>query len=232
MGSQSAFVLEDTMPVENSGLPHTSVAPKTPMFSGERAVVLKEDSNPEGKGVNGFLLDWHRSTPQDVMAKPSRQILAEFFTSMLALTATFKYKPVVERSNYLYWIDGHWSLSLIAPEEWSAERRASFAGTLTLQRDMTWTISPSDRLAKHAPMANALRQLYNAFIDTLDTDRPIEDVLPFYVRSMPYYRRLYAAALSRSVRASVRLGDQASISCRQWSSLLPQRNGVLLAYRA
>ena len=195
----------------------------------DRAVALQEEGNPEGKGVNGVLLDWSRSEPRDIVAKPQQQVLAELFTSILALSAAFKYRPVVERPNYLYWMDGQWSMSLIAPEEWCDARRAGFAGELVLQRDMTWTINPSDRLVDRKPVSDALREYYDAFVNTLDTDRTLEEILPFHVRTLPYYQRLYASALSRSMRAAVDLGGQASISCRKWRALLPQQGHVLLS---
>jgi hypothetical protein len=201
-----------------------------PKQSGERALAPKTDSNPSGKGVNGFLADWYRSRPRDVVAKPRQQVLAELFTSMLALSAKFKYQPVAEHSNYLYWIDGQWSLSLIAPGEWSDERRAGFVGELILQRDMTWTITPTDSLADKKAVSSALRRFYDAFAETLDTDRSLEEILPFHVQSMPYYQRLCASALSRSLRTTMTLGDQASTSCRDWCRSLPQLKNVLPAH--
>jgi hypothetical protein len=199
--------------------------------SGNFAIARKTDGNPEGKGANGFLLDWYRSEPRGVVAKPRRQLLAEFFTSMLVLSATFKFRPAVGGANYLYWINGQWCLSLIAPYEWSQERRAGFAGTCVLQRDMTWTIAPSDLLAEDNAVSDAIGRFYDAFAETLDTDLTLEEILPFYVRKAPYYQRLYASALSRSMRAAVTLGDQAATSCRQWHMLLPQHKNALLAYR-
>ena len=194
------------------------------------AIAPKSDGNPEGKGVSGFLLDWYRSQPRNIVAKPRQQVLAELFTSMLALSATFKYRPVAERSNYLYWIDGQWSLSLIAPEEWSDERRAGFVGEFVLQRDMTWTITPSVSLIARKSVSDALRRFYDAFVDTFDTDRSFEEILPFHVQSMPYYQRLYASALSRSMRTTVTLGGQASTTCREWYMSLPHLKNVLPAY--
>ena len=199
--------------------------------SGNLAIARKTDGNPEGKGLNGFLLDWYQSEPRGVVAKPRRQVLAELFTSMLVLSATFKYRPVVGAANYLYWINGEWCLSLIAPDEWSQERRAGFAGACVLQRDMTWTIAPSDLLAEDNSMSNAIGRFYDAFAETLDTELTLEEILPFYASRMPYYQRPYASALSRSVRAAVTLGDQASSSCRQWHMLLPRLNSPLLVYR-
>ena len=188
----------------------------------------KADGNPEGKGLNGFLLDWHHSRPRGVVAKPQRQVLAEFFTSMLVLSAKFKYKPAIGATNYLYWVDDAWSLSLIAPEEWSDARRAGFAGTCELQRDMTWTITPADHLGKQNAVSGAIARFYDAFADNLDTDLTLEEILPFYVGKMCYYQRLYASALSRSIRAAVTLGDQSSIRCKDWQMLLPRLERVLL----
>jgi len=200
--------------------------------SGNSAIVRKTNGNPEGKGANGFLLDWYQSEPWGVVAKPRRQLLAEFFTSMLVLSAKFKFRPAVGVSNYLYWINGEWSLSLIAPHEWSYERRAGFAGTCVLQRDMTWTIVPSALLVEDNSVSDAIGRFYDAFAEMLDTDLTLEEILPFYVGRLPYYQRLYASALSRSMRAAVTLGDQAANSCRQWHVLLPQLKNILLTYRA
>ena len=197
---------------------------------GNFAIARKTDGNPEGKGLNGFLLDWYQSEPRGVVAKPRRQVLAELFTSMLVLSATFKYRPVVGTANYLYWINGEWCLSLIAPDEWSQERRAGFAGACVLQRDMTWTIAPSDLLAEDNLVSDAVGRFYDAFAETLDTELTLEEILPFYAARMPYYQRLYASALSRSVRAAVTLGDQAATGCRQWRILLPRLHKQLLAY--
>ena len=192
------------------------------------AKALKVAGNPEGKGANSVLRDWRRTEPRGVVAKPQHQVLAELFTSMLALSASFKYRPVPGCSNYLYWIDGQWSLSLIGPQEWSDERRAGFAGTVVLQGDMTWTIALSDRLAENRQIAEAVGRFYDAFTESLDTDRTLEEILPFHVDRLPYFQRLHASALSRSLRASCKLGNKESISCRDWRQLLPRQHLALV----
>ena len=96
---------------------------------------------------------------------------------------------------------------------------------------MTWTIAPSDLLAEDNSVSDAIGRFYDAFAEMLDTDLTLEEILPYCVGRIPYYQRLYASALSRSVRAAVTLGDQASTSCRQWSLLLPQLQNLLLAHR-
>lgn len=193
-----------------------------------RAVTLKTDGNPEGKGLNGFLLDWYKSEPRGVVVKPQRQVLAEFFTSMLVLSAQFKYEPAVGVANYLYCMDGEWSLSLIAPHEWTDERRAGFVGTCVLHADMTWTIEPSELLAEHNAVSDAVARFYDAFAESLDTDMTIEEILPFYAGRMPYYQRLYASALSRSIRAAVTISGHRDFSCRDWRMALPRLERVML----
>lgn len=198
--------------------------------AGGSAIAQKIQGNPEGKGLNGFLLDWYQSAPKGVSVKPQRQILAEFFTSMLVLSAAFKYRPAVGTANYLYWINDEWCLSLIAPHEWSDEKRAGFAGICVLQRDMTWTIVPSELLTEKNPVSDAIARFYDSFAEMLDTDLTLEEILPFYVGKLRYYQRLYASALSRSMRAAVILGDQTARSCREWYVLLPQSKTGLLAW--
>ena len=181
--------------------------------------------NPEGKGVNGFLLDLQKSRPTGVVAKPRPQLLADMFTSMLVLSAAFKYRPVVGTANYLYWDNEEWSLSLVAPDEWSAAKRAAFAGSCVLHHDMTWTIAPSTLLSEDTPVADAMHRFHAAFVEMLDTDLSLEQILPFYVDKLPYYQRLYASALSRSVYSSVVLAEQTATSCRDWRNLAsPAKN--------
>lgn len=198
--------------------------------SNSTAVTRKTDGNPEGKGLNGFLLDRYQSEPRGVVAKPRRQLLAEFFTSMLVLSAQFKYKPAIGTINHLYWMNGEWSLSLIAPDQWSEERRAAYTGECVLQRDMTWTIIPSESLTENKPVADAIGRFYDAFARMLDTDLTLEEILPFHVGELHYYQRLYASALSRSMRAAVILGGQNATRCRQWQMLLPRSKIELLAH--
>lgn len=193
-------------------------------------VAIKAAGNPEGKGLNGFLLDWHRTEPRGVVIKPQRQVLAEFFTSMLILSAQFKYQPAVDASNYLYYIDGEWRLSLIAPEQWSERHRQGFVGACVLHRDMTWTIEPSALVGEENSVTDAIARFYEAFAETLDSDLTLEDVLPFYVRRMPYWQRLHASAMSRSLRGTVTLAGQCDVQCRHWQALLPKFDVSLLAH--
>jgi hypothetical protein len=195
----------------------------------DHSAVALPETYAHGNGTVGFLQDWYASTPRGVVVKPQRQVLAEFFTSMLVLSAEFKYKPSIGTENFLYFVDGTWSLSLIAPEQWSEERRRGFAGTCTLLADRTWTIQPSDNLAGDEPVADAVRRFYEGFRHAMDRDGTLEDVLPFYAGKLSDYRRLNANALSRSLRATVTIGDQRQIPNREWLLQLPRSGRRLLA---
>lgn len=200
------------------------------LISDKRHIAIRAAGNPEGKGLSGFLLDWYRTEPRGVVVKPQRQVLAEFFTSMLILSARFKYKPAIDVRNYLYFVDGQWLLSLIAPDEWCRAHRDGFVGTCVLHRDMTWTIDPSELVGEDNPVSDAIARFYDAFADTLDSDLTLEEILPFYVRRMPYWQRLHASALSRSLRGTVILAGQRDIKCRHWQALLPKFDASLLAH--
>ena len=61
-----------------------------------------------------------------------------------------------------------------------------------------------------------------------EEESTLEEILPFYTRRLRYYQRLYASALSRSMRGSVILGDQRDIRARDWRLLLPRIERVML----
>ena len=194
----------------------------------DNALATQPPGNPDGKGANGFMLDWYRTEPRGLVAKPQRQVMAEFFTSMLVLSARFKYKPAIGVDNFLYRVDDEWQLSLIGPEQWSDRHRDGFVGTCVLQADMTWTIDPSERLLEPGPLADAVGRFFDAFAETMDTDMTLEEILPFYVRRLPYWQRLHASALSRSIRGTVKLSGTSAVRARDWQLALPSRGETVL----
>lgn len=184
--------------------------------------------NPQGKGHVGLLLDWDNTRPIGAQAKSSGQLLADYFTSMLVLSSSFKFKPVVGQTYYLYWIKSQWSLSLVSPSEWSDERREAYVGQCELHDDMTWTMNPSEDLSNRQAVLEAMADFHDAFVEKMDSDEPLEQTLPVYVAKLPYYQRLYASALTRSLRFSMTVGGQLSIKSNQWLEQLPARPLQLL----
>ena len=188
--------------------------------------------NPDGKGSSGILTDWQERMPAGVGQKSRRRILAEFFTSMLVLSARFKYQPAIGVANYLYWQDGHWILSLVSPQDWQGKLDDLFAGTCFLHADQTWTMDPSGQLGENNDVSNAVGQFFLAFARMVDTDLSLEETLPFFASELPYNQRLHASLMSRSLLQSMVLSNHDSVKGREWSSELLSIRQSLLAHRA
>jgi len=185
--------------------------------------------NPQGKGQTGFLLDWAYSSPRGVVAKSAPQLLADYFTSLLVLSSSFKFKPVFGKDYYLYSEGDRWLLSLVSPDEWNdSARRRAFAGTCVLHDDSTWSIEPSDNIGQRGHIQEQLAAFYDGFIDKLRSKRVLEEGLPLYEAGLPYYQRLFAAALSRSLQSSLRQGDQLDRSAETWLARMPRDADRLL----
>lgn len=186
-------------------------------------------ANPEGKGQVGFLLDWAYSSPRAVVAKRAPQLLADYFTSLLVLSSTFKFKPVYGKDYYLYIEDDRWVLSLISPEEWDdPAKRHAFVGTCVLHDDATWSIEPSGNIREDCAVADRLAAFYDGFIDKLSCSDVLEDGLPVYEAGLPYYQRLFASALSRSLKGSLAKGGQTGLSADAWLERMPRNARRLL----
>lgn len=186
--------------------------------------------NPQGKGLVGLLLDWQYSRPRGVVAKPPGRVLADYFTSLLVLSADFGFKPAYGQTYHLYREGSRWRLSLVAPHEWrSAEKKQAYVGACVLHDDSTWSIEPSGNLGKPGPLADALVDVYAGFLERLGRDGTLEDELPFYEGRLPYYQRLFAAALGRSLRGSLALGGQSGRPGAEWLASLPRDARKLLA---
>ncbi|MEQ8514206.1 MAG: DUF2452 domain-containing protein, partial [Chromatocurvus sp.] len=140
-----------------------------------------------------------RSAPRS-----AQHLLADYCASALVLAARFDFPPVPGNSYHLYKCDEVWRLSLISPAEWGARRPGVHVARCDLRDDMTWSLEAAADLADHPRVVQALERHMAAFIAALDTDRPLVDNLPFHVAELPFYPRLFASALARSLRNTLR----------------------------
>jgi len=201
-----------------------------PTLSNTSKPVVAAAPNPQGKGQVGFLKDWEESTPRNAVAKPAPRLLADYFTSLLVLSAHFKFKPAIDVNYYLYRQRQRWLLSPISPDEWnSAEKQRAYVGQCVMHEDSTWSITPSKNVSSNEYIASALAEFSGQFVDKLRTTLPLENELPFYVAELPYFQRLYAAALGRSLRQSIATGRQAGLASTRWLEQLPVNTRELLA---
>jgi hypothetical protein len=175
-------------------------------------------ANPQGKGVTALLQDWQQFQPEVAASLSVPKLLAEYFSSLLVLSAHFRFKPVRGRDYYLYYCRGQWQLSLIEPEQWSEQQRGLYFGCCQLQNDMTWTIEVIANLDQYRDLQLALQTFQQQLASHLDNDSPIANTLPFYVEALPFYARLCATGLAKSLSLSFDKLGMLEQPARQWLS--------------
>ena len=182
---------------------------------------MAKNPNPQGKGVVPLLAAWEENAPATIAAKSPQRIVVDYFTSLLVLSAEFHFKPVVGNIYYLYWRkrDNDQTsliLSLIEPERASSCQFGHYVGSSQLQNDMTWSIALSPALAETPEVLAELQQFHHRFINNHNNDKSLEENLPVFVESLPFYRRLAATAMSSSLMRSIASSQRQHQSARQW----------------
>jgi|GEM_PF-554757 len=167
--------------------------------------LIKKNGNPQGKGIAGVVVDLHSFSPLQVQAKNSLQWLADYFTSTLVLGAKYGFKPVVDKSYYLYFKDNDWKLSLIEPSAWRTCNPGFFFAECVLNSDMSWSVVLEPGWQKNSILVKVVTELEHAFIQGISDSTCVIDKLPFFMQSLNYYQRVGANALARSLQASLEL---------------------------
>jgi hypothetical protein len=67
---------------------------------------------------------------------------------------------------------------------------------------MTWSINRDDEEPSSPGIDEALNEFYHQMVSHLDSEKPLIEILPFYLDELPYYRRMAATGLARSMRYS------------------------------
>lgn len=173
-------------------------------------------ANPQGKGQVTVLSDWAGAQPRAVTEKSPRALLADYFISLLVLSADFGFQPRPGVNYHLYRSGQRWQLSLVSPDEWGDKAPGMFLGECNLLNDMTWRLDLRRDLAAEPALMDSLRQLHEAFIEQLGEADFLEETLPFYAAELPYYRRLLAAGLASSLSKSMALAGLDKARGRQW----------------
>jgi len=190
---------------------------------------MKTNPNPQGKGLVPLLDAWQSLQPVAVDPKSAPRLLADYLVSLLVLSAEFSFKPVPCKPYYLYWREGGWQLSLIGPAEWGLRQPGECLGECQLGFDMTWHLIPQQGPAFSAELQRAIEQFTTLFGEQLTSADALEDILPFYVRQLPFYRRLLATGLAASLLHSIRASGQLGHSGRVWLQRAPGGLPQLLA---
>ena len=123
-----------------------------------------------------------------------------------------------------YWlyrrIDGSFQLSLIAPQEWRGAGFGQFVGECMLQKDITWSLMLDAEAAKDNELHLLIENRRRQFEDALHGVDTVEQILPVYLASLPFYQRLFASALANSLSVSMQKSGIQGLSYNQAKGLL------------
>ena len=171
----------------------------------------RKKPNPQGKGCVPVLRDWAVVKPQLPAPKAAGDILRDYCLSALVLAAKFRFRPVLGKTYFLYSSAREWTLSLIGPGEWGRAIPGEFVAECRLQADLTWQLAFGELRADSRVRAR-LQRFVDGFSDSLQCGEKLEDSLPFYISSLPYFQRLLATGLAVSLQHSIRATDPAALA--------------------
>jgi len=178
--------------------------------------------NPQGKGLVPVLDSLTDSRARiAVPAKHIDQISSELFTSLFVLHSKFHFKPVIGKSYYLYRrADDSFHLSMIKPQEWGGTSFGHFVGECVLQQDISWTLHLDTTAAEDEGLRRLIEDRRRQFDTALHAAETIDELLPVYLGSLPFYQRVFASALANSLQASMHKSGIQGLSYAQAKGLL------------
>ena len=173
--------------------------------------VEQKNPNPQGKGCVPVLQDWASLCPQLPDRKSPSDVIRDYCLSSLVLAAKFRFKPVQGKPYYLYSDAQHWTLSLIAPQEWGQSLPGDYVAQCVLRPDMTWQLEIDDGCLG-SPVRQRLERFVEGFSAAVTDRNSLLSGLPFYASKLPYFQRMAATGLAVSLQHSVRSIDTNSLA--------------------
>lgn len=197
----------------------------TPKHTG----LSKAAPNPQGKGLRPIAdslneFKYNSSCPP----KQITQISTELFTSLIVLESQIRFKPVFEKSYWLYQKNGDYHLSLISPHEWRNAQAGNFVGECRLHNDLTWSLALSEESMNNSIIMDALNSRREQFEYQLTEAQQLSETLPVYVESFSFYSRILASGLAYSLNASMQKTGIAQLNYDE--ALQQQKNHKALGY--
>jgi hypothetical protein len=184
---------------------------------------MSQSPNPQGKGLVPVMDSLEGCRPQvRVPAKSIEQISNELFTSMFVLESEFKFRPVIDRPYWLYRRGTTFRLSMIGPDEWRGSAAfGEYVGECVLHPDMTWSLALCPAAAGQADLMQLIAARRAAFEQCLQAAETVQQGLPVFEATLPFYQRVFAAGLANSLAASLQRGGLAGLSYQAARARLP-----------
>ncbi len=155
-----------------------------------------------------------------VPAKDVHRIADDLFTSLFILNSQIRFKPVSGQPYWLYRKDDDYRLSLIAPDQWSPAKSGKHIGLCQLHNDLTWTLELSDECRNDGEFVAEITRQRRRFDESMRQAAKLDQVLPVYDGSLPFYPRILASALSYSLRLSMQKCGISGLNFQQAENLL------------
>ena len=181
-----------------------------------------KNPNPQGKGLVP-VMDSLAASRARIPALPKHidQITSELFTSLFILHSKFQFKPVVKKSYWLYRRKNNiFHLSMVNPDEWGGTGFGQFIGECVLQEDVTWTLTFDPVAAQDEELLKMIAMRREQFEIAMQKADSVDDVLPVYLESLPFYQRVFASALANSLKQSMQKSGIQGLSYTQAKGLL------------
>lgn len=187
----------------------------------EQAQAAVKTPNPQGKGLVPVLVALSAASYRSIaLPKQIEQIAGELFTSMFVLESSFGFKPVPGRVYWLYRGSDRYKLSLLSPEQWSAAVYGQLIGQCVLHADLTWTLELSDGAVNDSEFMAYIAERRRVFGEDLQGAQQIDDILPVFRESLPFYQRVFASAMAGSLSRSMELSGIKGLSYDEARGLL------------
>lgn len=181
-------------------------------------------ANPQGKGFVALLDSLQQAKKHlQVAAKNIHQINSDLFTSLFILNSQIRFKPTARQTYWLYHKDNQYRLSLIAPDQWLPAQYGRFIGACEMQIDLTWTLELSDDCANDPAFIQEIAHQRLQLEQKWQQAEKIDDILPVYLETLPFYSRVLAAALAYSLKQSMQKEGISGLSFQQAKKLLATR---------
>ena len=183
---------------------------------------MLKQPNPQGKGLVPVLDSLAASRARvSVPPKHIDQVSSELFTSLFVLHSKFHFKPVVGKPYWLYRrANDSFHLSLINPNEWGGTSFGQCIGECILQKDITWTLTLDKAAAQDTGLIKLIEERRRQLEDALRAADSVDEVLPVYLASLPFYQRVFASAVANSLKQSMQKSGIQGLSYAQAKGLL------------
>ncbi|AWL10532.1 hypothetical protein HMF8227_00019 [Saliniradius amylolyticus] len=181
--------------------------------------MAKKNPNPQGKGLTPVVQQRQELLASAIPDKSASQILTDYAISLLVLSARFQFKPSPGQTYTLYLKQYNLGLSLIEPEAWPESMGKPIA-RCQLNNDMTWHIGGTLFDPKDKSVVRILDSFLKGFEERLSASQSLEQGLPYFAGHLPFYPRLFANVMAKSLEQSLQQSNLVGRNQHYWLTQL------------